>query len=208
MNKDRIKVLVVDDHAIVRMGLVALLEAEGDITVVGDAEDGAAAIRLATQLKPDVVILDLMMPVMDGVTATRELRVKAPDARVLVLTTSTVSDDLAHAMEAGACGIVPKSAANASLLAAIRAVAAGEQAVAPEIRELISLDPPVPELTARQREILDSVTRGLRNADIARELGIAEDSVKEHLSAVFHKIGASNRAEAIAIALRKHLLKT
>lgn len=208
MNKDRIKVLVVDDHAIVRMGLVALLEAEGDITVVGDAEDGAAAIRLATQLKPDVVVLDLMMPVMDGVTATRELRVKAPGSKVLVLTTSTVSDDLAHAMEAGASGIVPKSAANASLLAAIRAVAAGEQAVAPEIRELISQDPPVPELTARQREILDSVTRGLRNTDIARELGIAEDSVKEHLSAVFHKIGACNRAEAIAIALRKHLLKT
>lgn len=208
MGKDKIRVLVVDDHAIVRMGLVALLEAEDDIAVVGDAEDGADALRKAIRLSPDIVILDLMMPVMDGVTATRELQTKAPNSKVLILTTSTVSDDLARAMEAGAAGIVPKSSPNASLLAAIRAVAAGQTSVAPEIRELISQDPPAPELTARQREILNYITRGLRNSDIARELGIAQDSVKEHLSAIFHKIGAVNRAEAIAIALRKHLLKT
>lgn len=207
MDKNEIRVLVVDDHAIVRMGLVALLEAEDDIAVVGDADDGAAALRKAAKLKPDVVVLDIMMPVMDGVTATRKLRENVPDAKVLILTTSTVSDDLAHAMEAGACGIVPKSSPNRNLLAAIRAVAAGEKAVAPEIQELISQDPPVPELTARQREILDSVTRGLTNADIACELGITQDCVKEHLSAIFLKIGAANRAEAIAIALRKHLLK-
>lgn len=208
MDKDKIKVLVVDDHAIVRMGLVALLEAEDDIDVVGDAEDGADAVRKAIKLNPDIVILDLMMPVMDGVTATRELRTQVPKAKVLILTTSTVSDDLAHAMEAGATGIVPKSSANASLLEAIRAVAAGQKSIAPEIQELISQDPPVPELTARQREILNYITRGLRNSDIARELGIAQDSVKEHLNAIFHKLGAVNRAEAIAIALRKHLLKS
>ena len=208
MDKDKIKVLVVDDHAIVRMGLVALLEAEDDIDVVGDAEDGADAVRKAIKLNPDIVILDLMMPVMDGVTATRELRTQVPKAKVLILTTSTVSDDLAHAMEAGAAGIVPKSSANASLLEAIRAVAAGQKSIAPEIQELISQDPPVPELTARQREILSYITRGLRNSDIARELGIAQDSVKEHLNAIFHKLGAVNRAEAIAIALRKHLLKS
>ena len=126
---------------------------------------------------------------------------------VLILTTSTVSDDLARALEAGVRGIIPKSAANTRLLEAIRAVAGGRTAVAPEISELISEDPPAPKLTPRQLEILGSITRGLTNSDIARELGIAPDSVKEHINAIFLKIGAANRTEAATIALRKHLLK-
>ena len=204
---DKIKVLIADDHAIVRMGLSALLETEDDIELVGEADDGEAAVRKALRLKPDVVVMDLMMPEMDGIAATAALKERLPGARVLILTTSAVSDDIARALDAGAQGAITKSSANARLLAAIRSVASGKRVISPEIAELISEDPPLPELTARQSEILASITRGLTNADIAKQLGIVPDSVKEHVNAIFAKIGAANRTEAVAIALRKHLLK-
>ena len=204
---DKIKVLIADDHAIVRMGLVALIDSEDGLEVVGEADGGAAAVRKALKLRPDVVVMDLMMPDMSGIEATRTLREKLPEAKVLVLTTSAVSDDLARVIEAGAKGVVFKSAANTRLLAAIRAVASGKTAVAPEVAEQLARDPPVQKLTDRQAEILASVTRGFTNADIARQLGISPDSVKDHVNAIFTKIGASTRAEAVAIALRKNLLK-
>ena len=204
---DRIRVLIADDHAIVRMGLVALLESDDALEVVGEADDGAVAVRLTLKLKPDVVVMDLMMPEMDGIDATREIKAQSPGTKVLILTTSAVSDDLAHALEAGADGALTKATANAKLLTAIRTVADGRRVIAPEITKRIEQDPPAPELTDRQRTILGSITRGLTNADIARQLGIREDSVKEHLNTIFAKIGAANRAEAVAIALRKRLLK-
>ena len=203
-----IKVLIADDHAIVRMGLSALLDAEDDIEVVGEADDGKAAVKAVLKLQPDVVVLDLMMPVMDGIAATREIKLKLPAVKVLILTTSTVSDDLAHAIDAGADGAITKSTANAKLLSAIRTVAAGRKFISPEVARLIATDPPAPSLTDRQRDILDGLARGLTNAEIANQLGIATDSVKEHINVVFSKLGAANRAEAVAIALRKQLLKT
>lgn len=202
-----IKVLIADDHAIVRMGLSALLDAEDDIEVVGEADDGKAAVRAVLKLQPDVVVLDLMMPVMDGIAATREIKSALPSAKVLILTTSTVSDDLAHAIDAGADGAITKSTANAKLLSAIRTVAAGRKFISPEVARLIATDPPAPTLTDRQRDILDGLTRGLTNAEIANLLGITLDSVKEHINVVFAKLGAANRAEATMIAARKHLLK-
>ena len=202
-----IKVLIADDHAIVRMGLSALLDAEDDIEVVGESDDGRSAVRSALRLQPDVVVMDLMMPVLDGIGATREIKSKLPSVKVLILTTSTVSDDLAHAIDAGAEGAITKSTANDRLLAAIRAVASGQRYVSPEVSRLISSDPPLPALTDRQQEILAGITRGLTNAEIAKQLGIAPDSVKEHINVVFNKIGAANRAEATMIAARKHLLK-
>lgn len=204
---DKIKVLIADDHAIVRMGLVALIDSEDGLEVVGEADGGAAAVHKALKLQPDVVVMDLMMPDMSGIEATQTLREKLPEAKVLVLTTSAVADDLARVIEAGAKGVVFKSAANTRLLAAIRAVASGKSAVAPEVAEQLARDPPVQKLTDRQAEILASVTRGFTNADIARQLGISPNSVKDHVNAIFTKIGASTRAEAVAIALRKNLLK-
>ena len=175
--------------------------------VVGEAEDGAAAVRKALRLKPDIVIMDIMMPEMDGIAATKAIKEKLQDTHVLILTTSTVSDDLARAIRAGADGIVTKATANNKLLAAIRSVASGNRAIPPEVTERIALDPPVKQLTERQLDILTSIARGLSNGDIAKQLGIRTDSVCEHLDTIYAKLGAANRSEAIAIALRKHLLK-
>lgn len=203
----KIKVLIVDDHAILRMGLASLLGTKKDIEVVGDAADGPTAIRKAVRLQPDVVIMDLLMPGMDGVEATRQLLAAIPGARVLILTTFGTADGIAHALEAGARGAVMKNVDFSELVAAIHAVAAGERALSPEIERILAAEPPIAALSPRQTEILQSVVRGLSNPDIAKQLGISLDMVKEHLNALFSKIGAANRTEAVSIALRKHLLK-
>lgn len=205
MNK--LRILIADDHAIVRKGLVALLESDGSVGVVAEADDGAAALTLMAKVRPDVVVMDILMPVKDGISATREIKERFPATKVLVLTTSTVSDDLAAALAAGADGAITKATAVDTLLAAVKSVAAGERVVSPEISRLIANDPPARELTERQREILAAMARGRSNKEIADELGIAPDSVGQHVMAIRAKLGAANRTEAVAIALRKQLLK-
>ena len=202
-----ITVLLADDHSLVRLGLSALLAKQGDMKLVGEAVNGEEAVRLAARLDPDVIIMDLMMPGVDGVTATRRIRERNPDTKVLILTSFGSSSDVAHAIEAGARGAILKDAPNASLLAAIRTVAAGGESFADDIVRNITRDPVPRELTARQAEILKSVTNGLTNKTIAQQLKISPESVKQHLNAIFQKLGAANRSEAVAIALRKHLLK-
>lgn len=202
-----LRVLLVDDHAILRMGLASLLSSKAGVEVVGDAPNGPAGIRKALKLKPDVVIMDLMMPGMDGVEATKELLAKAPDSKVLILTTFGTSDGISQAMEAGAMGAVMKNCDFKELADAIRAVAAGERYVAAEVERILSADPPIAALSPRQAEILESIVRGFSNPDIAKQLGISVDVVKEHVESLFQKIGAANRTEAVAIAFRKHLLK-
>ena len=202
-----ITVLLADDHSLVRLGLSALLAKQGDMKLVGEAVNGEEAVRLAARLDPDVIIMDLMMPGVDGVTATRRIRERNPDTKVLILTSFGTSSDVAHAIEAGARGAILKDAPNASLLAAIRTVAAGGESFADDIVRNITRDPVPRELTARQAEILKSVTNGLTNKTIAQQLKISPESVKQHLNAIFQKLGAANRSEAVAIALRKHLLK-
>ena len=203
----KIRVLVADDHAIVRMGLIALLAIDGDIEVVGEAEDGAEAVRLAESTKPDVVVMDIMMPVMDGIDATAEIVKRVPGAKVLVLTTSNSSDDYSRALAAGARGIVVKRAANMELLSSIRKVAAEKTVMSPEARRLMQEDPPAPKFTDRQLGIIHSMMRGLTNHEIATQFNITPDCVKAHIKRVCNKIGAANRTEAVVIAIRKHLLK-
>ena len=203
----KIRILIADDHAIVRMGLSALFESDPGLEVVGEAEDGAMAVAETIRLRPDVVTMDLMMPGLDGAAATAEIREKAPESKVLLLTTFGTSDGIAHALSAGAAGALMKNAANADLLKAVHDIATGGHPVSDSVRQLLSEDPPARELTDKQRKILLSIVRGLTNREIALEFDISPNVVKGHLNAIFTKIGAANRAEAVAIALRKHLLK-
>ena len=205
--KQKIRVLIADDHAMVRMGLASLLGTEADIEVVGEAEDGEAAIRKAMELKPDVIVMDLVMPKKDGTAATVEILANMPEMKILLLTTFGTADGIAHAIEAGAKGAMMKNSDFAELVSAIRTISAGGTAIAPDIEHFIAEDPPARNLTPRQTEILASLVRGLTNDDIAKQFAIQRSSVKDHLTAIFEKLGAANRAEAVSIALRKHLLK-
>ena len=203
----KIKILIADDHAVVRMGLSALFRAKGDLDVVGQARDGEEAVAEARRLKPDVVVLDLMMPKASGVEATDALRRAAPGVRILVLTSYATTDGIAQALKAGASGAILKNAETSELVEAIRRVAAGESYVSPEIQALMKSDPPVDALTCRQTEILHSLARGLTNKDIARQFGLSVRSVEEQVNHILERVGAANRAEAVAIALRKHLVR-
>jgi len=207
MQKRKTSVLVADDHAIVRMGLASLLGAEPDLEVVGEAKNGVEAVEAVVRLQPDVVLMDLIMPQMDGAEAAAEIHRRAPDTKVVILTTYGSSDGIAKALRAGAAGALVKSAENSELVMAIRQIADGKIVIAPEIERQLATDPPRPELTPRQTDVLNSIVRGLTNHDIAQQLGICPDRVKDHVNAILTKLGAANRSEAVAIALRKHLLK-
>ena len=202
-----IRVLIADDHSVVRMGLTALLKYQKGITVVGDAQDGAEAAEKAATLKPDVVIMDLMMPGTDGIEGTRRVRAASPESKVLILTTFGTSNEVGRALDAGAIGAIMKGADNDELIAAIRKAAVGDGTISSEIKQSLEVKASIPKLTNRQLEFLDWVTRGFSNPDIAKHLGISADAVKQHLNVVFQKLGASSRAEAVAIALREQLLK-
>jgi len=205
MNK--IKMIVADDHAVVRMGLVALLESEKDVEVVGEAGDGAAAVASAKRLKPDLVLMDLAMPRKDGATATGEIKSLLPSTKILILTTFGNADEISRALEGGADGALLKSVDYSDVIAAIRQVARGQQFIAPEIRKMLAESRTSPELTERQMEVLSAMCRGLTNADIANLLKITPDGVKFHITAIHAKLGAANRSEAVAIAVRDRLVK-
>ena len=205
MNK--IKVLIADDHTIVRIGLATLLGVEKDIEVVGEAKNGDMAVKEALRLLPDVVIMDMMMPKKDGAEATAELREKLPSAKVVILTTFGASDGIAQAIESGAAGALMKTADDDVIVSTVREVAAGKTVISADIKRLLDNDPPIQRLTPRQIEVLQSMTRGLTNRDIASQLGICIDRVNDQVAAILTKIGAANRTEAVAIAMRKHLLK-
>ena len=204
---DKIRVLIVDDHAIVRMGMVALLNAQPNMEAVGEAKNGELGVKAALKLKPDVIVMDILMPVKNGVEATREIKAALPDAKILILTTSTSANDLSAALEAGAMGLIPKTTSNATLLSAVKSVAAGKRTVASEINEIIDSDPPILDLTEHQLDMLTSIVRGFTNTEIAKQFGVSENTIRKATSAIFAKLGVANRTEAASVAISKQLVK-
>ena len=202
-----IRILIADDHALLRHGLATLISLHDDLAVVGEARDGREAVDLARKLTPDIVIMDLSMPVKDGIEATREIKSAAPETKILVLTTFATSDSISKVLAAGANGIILKNSPRDQLLASLQQVLTGKEVLADDVRAVLRNDPPIAALSSRQREILDMIGRGLSNRDMANILGISVTVVKEHITSLYAKLGAANRTEAVAIALRKHLLK-
>jgi DNA-binding NarL/FixJ family response regulator len=203
------RVLVVDDHPVVRGGLVGWLDAQPDLTVVGEASDRLEALAMVASLAPDVVLMDLRMPRMDGVTAIERLAATHPGVRVLVLTTYDTDADIVRAVAAGATGYLLKDAPLPQLADAVRAAARGETVLAPPVAaRLVSRmrAPAAEEPTARELEVLGGVARGLTNADIGRELFIGEATVKTHLLRVFAKLGVDDRTRAVMVAVERGLL--
>lgn len=205
-----IRVLLVDDHPVVRTGLRGMLESEPEITVVGEAGSGAEAVAVAAALRPDVVLMDLRMPKVDGVTATGRILAADRTVKVVVLTTYETDADILRAVEAGAAGYLLKDAAPAELSRAIRAAARGETVLAPSVAARLVSNArrpgPAPTLSARELEVLRLVGRGLTNADIGRALFISEATVKTHLLRMFAKLGVSDRTAAVTTAMARGFL--
>ena len=204
----KIRILIADDHTLMRVGLKTMLRYQPDMTVVGEATNGAEAVALAKELQPDVIIMDLMMPELSGADATRQILESDPNSKIVILTSFEASVDMARALKYGACGAQVKEGPAEDLVAAIHAVIDGGTAISPEVQQSIDHVPDIPVLTERQRGILESAVRGLTNKEIGAQFGLSPLSVKKYLSTVFMKIGAANRAEAVAIAFKKHLLKS
>jgi NarL family two-component system response regulator LiaR len=205
---DPIRVLVVDDHAVVREGLRTFLELQEGMEVVGEAGDGEEAVALAERLRPDVVLMDLVMPKLDGVAAMRELRRRLPATRVIVLTSFADDERLLPSIRAGAAGYLLKNVQPRELARAVRAAHAGEAlldpVVAARLVEAVAETPDGPQerLTPRERQVLDLITRGFSNKRIALELGISEKTVKTHVGHVLAKLGVSDRTQAALYAVR------
>ena len=202
----KIKLLIADDHAIVRYGLNSLLSAQKDMTVVGQAKNGEEAVKLALSESPDVVIMDLVMPKMDGAEATARIKESRPGTKILLLTSFGSYEGVDRALQAGADGAILKTAEDETLVPTIRRVFGGERVISADIRRQMVDNPPTAQLTQRQRDILDGVARGFSNADIAKLQGVSMPMVRDQLNVIFHKLGAANRAEAAVIALKRHLM--
>ena len=208
-----IRVLVVDDHAVVRQGLRGLLELQDGIEVAGDAADGDQGVDAATRLRPDVILMDLVMPALDGVAAMRLLRERLPETRVIVLTSFLDDDKLLPALRAGAAGYLLKNAEPQEVVRAVRAAHAGQTVIDPVVAarlvETLAADDrgdPIDLLTPREREVLVLLGRGYANKRIALELGLAEKTVKAHVGHVLAKLGVSDRTQAAIAAVRAGLV--
>jgi DNA-binding NarL/FixJ family response regulator len=201
-----ITVLLVDDHPVVREGLRGMLEAEPDLTVVGEAGSGDEAVAVNRARLPDVILMDLRMPGLDGVGATRKILADTPGRRVVVLTTYETDADILRAVEAGAAGYLLKDATRTELAGAIRAAARGETVLAPSVAGKLVNQVRNPALSAREIEVLRLVAEGRTNADIGRALHISEATVKTHLLRVFGKLEVSDRTAAVTTAMARGLL--
>ena len=201
-----VRILIVDDHQLIRRGLADIINDEPNLAVVGEAADGHETVRLVKATKPDVIIMDLMMPNQNGVDATRQILSSDETPRILILTSFGTSLALSQAVEAGAAGVIMKDSTIDEQLAAIRAVAAGREYFPSEIAAILEENAGISKLSPQQTRILEAATRGYTNQDIATIFDISTTAVKQQLHTICRKISAANRAEAVAIALSKHLL--
>lgn len=214
-----IRVMICDDHALFRRGLIMVLESEDGIDVVGEAEDGAESIRKAEELAPDVVLMDVRMPNVSGIEATRTIAEVVPSAKILMLTVSDEEDDLYDAIKAGATGYLLKEISIEEVASAIRAVVSGQSLISPSmasklLSEFTNLakkaderqSVPIPRLTGRELEVLKLVAEGMSNREIAGELYISENTVKNHVRNILEKLHLHSRMEAVVYAVREKLL--
>jgi NarL family two-component system response regulator LiaR len=208
---DPIRVMIVDDHSMVRRGLVAYLEDEPDLELVGEAKDGQGAVQMCEQAKPDVILMDLVMPELSGAQATRIIRERWPQVQVIALTSFQERDLVQDALRAGAISYLLKNVSGSDLVETIRAAHAGRSTLAPEAVEAL-LQPDVLEpsasynLTPRERDVLALLVAGLTNAEIAGQLGISRSTVKVHVSNTLSKLGVSSRGEAATVAIQRKLV--
>jgi len=202
----KIRILVADDHFVVRMGLTALVNTEPDLEVVGEAVDGAQAVAAFDKHKPDLVLMDLRMPVKDGVRATAEIKAKYPHARVLMLTTFDGDTDIHRAIEAGAQGYVLKNTTGDKLIPALRAVASGQRWIPKEIATRLASRNLFEDLTPREMQVLEQMAKGLANKEIADVLKITGHTVKDHLKSILGKLHVADRTEAVTVALQRGII--
>lgn len=212
-SKNPIRVMLVDDHTVVRSGLGAFLTAFDDFELVGEASSGERAVLLSQQVKPDVVLMDLIMPGMDGATATALIREKCPATQVIALTSFKEKELVEKALQAGAIGYLLKDVSADELAHAIRSAAAGKPTLAPEAAQVLIQSTRAPahkpgiDLTEREREVLARMIEGLNNNQIAERLVVSVSTVKFHVSSILSKLGAASRTEAVSIALQSHLVR-
>jgi NarL family two-component system response regulator LiaR len=210
-DEKHIGVMIVDDHAVVRSGLSTFLMVYDDLEFVGEASSGEEAVRLCDRIKPDVVLMDLVMPGMDGAKATKAIREKCPDIQVIALTSFKEQELVEGVMEAGAIGYLLKNVAADELADAIRSAYIGRPTLAPEAAQALiqasrRAEPTRYDLTAREKEVLELMVEGLSNPEIADRLVVSKSTVKFHVSSILSKLGACSRTEAVAMALQKELV--
>lgn len=208
MKKEQIRIMLADDHMLMRMGLSTLIDCEEDMKIVGEAKNGRQAVELAHALKPDIIIMDLMMPELSGAEATKLIHDAYPEIKIMVLTSFATSKEMSDAIMNGADGALMKDTAADELIGAIRDIVAGKRLIPERLMRQAAEDNITPKLSDRHLEILSSIAQGQSNSDIAKQYGLSEITIKKQLSTIFARLGVSNRSEAVALALRKQILKS
>lgn len=203
---EKIRILIADDHYIVRMGLIALLNTEPDMEVVAEAPDGAQALELFVRCKPDLALLDMRMPVKNGIQTTMEIRAQFPSARIIMLTAFDGDEEIHKALQAGAQGYVFKNSSGEKLIPALRAVVAGQRWIPKEVASRLAARKSFEELTSREVQVLNELAKGLANKGIADILNISEHTVKDHLKNILAKLRVADRTEAVTTAIQRGII--